>query len=245
MNSPESSNSRPPEERFRRLIEIGSAILAELDLETVLSSVVEAAREITAAEYAALGVLNPERTELERFIYLGIDDETKREIGSLPRGRGVLGELIREPVPLRLGDVNQHPHAYGFPAGHPPMHSFLGVPIAVRGEIFGNLYMTEKRGGEEFDADDEAAATTLATWAGIAIENARLYTTLSEREAEVERALRRAEASVEIARTVGGETDVPRVLELIVKRARALVEARTLLVLLHRGGRLVVAAQAG
>lgn len=245
MNSPESLNIRAPEERFRRLIEIGSAILAELDLETVLSSVVEAAREITAAEYAALGVLNPERTELERFIYLGIDDETKRGIGSLPRGRGVLGELIREPVPLRLRDVNEHPHAYGFPAGHPPMHSFLGVPIAVRGETFGNLYMTEKRGGEEFDGDDEAAAKTLATWAGIAIENARLYTTLSEREAEVERALRRAEASVEIARTVGGETDVPRVLELIVKRARALVEARTLLVLLRRGGRLVVVAQAG
>lgn len=245
MNSPEPSSSRSPEDRFRRLIEIGSAILAELDLESVLTSVVEAAREITEAEYAALGVLNPERTELERFIYLGIDDETKREIGSLPRGRGVLGELIREPVPLRLGDVNEHPHAYGFPAGHPPMHSFVGVPIAVRGEIFGNLYVTEKRGGEEFDADDEAAAVTLATWAGIAIENARLYTTLSEREAEVERALRRAEASVEIARTVGGETDVPRVLELIVKRARALVEARTLLVLLRRGGRLVVAAQAG
>jgi signal transduction histidine kinase len=245
VNSPEPWSSRSPEERFRRLIEVGSAILSELDLESVLSSVVEAAREITAAEYAALGVLNPQRTELERFIYLGIDDETKRTIGSLPRGRGVLGELIREPVPLRLGDVNEHPHAYGFPAGHPPMHSFLGVPIAVRGEIFGNLYMTEKRGGEEFDADDEVAAVTLATWAGIAIENARLYTTLSEREIEVERALRRAETSVEIARTVGGETDVPRVLELIVKRARALVEARTLLVLLRRGGRLVVAAQAG
>jgi len=245
VNSPEPSNSGSPEERFRRLIDVGTAILSELDLEAVLGSVVEAAREITAAEYAALGVLNPDRTELERFIYRGIDDETKREIGNLPRGRGVLGELIREPAPLRLGDVNEHPHAYGFPAGHPPMHSFLGVPIAVRGEIFGNLYMTEKQGGEEFDADDEAAAVTLATWAGIAIENARLYTTLSERETEVERALRRAEVSVEIARTIGGETDVPRVLELIVKRARALVEARTLLVLLRRGGRLVVAAQAG
>lgn len=245
MNSPEPSNSRSPEERFRRLIEVGSAILSELDLESVLASVVEAAREITAAEYAALGVLTPDRTELERFIYLGIDDETKREIGNLPRGRGILGELIREPAPLRLGDVNEHPHAYGFPPGHPPMHSFLGVPIAVRGEIFGNLYMTEKRGGGAFDADDEAAAVTLATWAGIAIENARLYTTLSEREAEVEQALRRAEASVDIARAVGAETDVARVLELIVKRARALVEAKTLLVLLRRGGRLVVAARAG
>lgn len=125
------------------------------------------------------------------------------------------------------------------------MHTFLGVPITVRGETYGNLYMTEKRGGGEFDEDDEAAAKTLAIWAGIAIENARLYTTLSEREAEVERALRRAETSVDIARAVGGETDVDRVLDLIVKRARALVEAKTLLVLLRREGRLVVVAQAG
>jgi signal transduction histidine kinase len=245
MNPPEQSHGQPVEERFRRLIDIGTAILSELDLETVLSSVVEAAREITAAEYAALGVLDSNRTELERFIYLGIDDETKRAIGNLPRGRGVLGELIREPAPLRLRDVEKHPHAYGFPPGHPPMHSFLGVPITVRGETYGNLYMTEKQGGEEFDEDDEAAAKTLATWAGIAIENARLYTTLSEREVEVEQALRRAETSVDIARAVGGETDVARVLELIVKRARALVEARTLLVLLRRGGHLVLAAQAG
>ncbi len=245
MNPPERSHSQPAEERFRRLIDVGTAILSELDLEAVLSSVVEAAREITSAEYAALGVLDPSRTELERFIYLGIDDETKRSIGNLPRGRGVLGELIREPVPLRLRDVEKHPHAYGFPPGHPPMHSFLGVPITVRGETYGNLYMTEKRGSEEFDEDDEAAAKTLATWAGIAIENARLYTALSEREAEVEQALRRAETSVDIAHAVGGETDVARVLDLIVKRARALVEAKTLLVLLRRGGRLVVVAQAG
>ncbi len=245
MNPPEQSHGQPAEERFRRLIDIGTAILSELDLETVLSSVVEAAREITAAEYAALGVLDSDRTELERFIYLGIDKKTKRAIGNLPRGRGVLGELIREPVPLRLRDVEKHPHAYGFPPGHPPMHSFLGVPITVRGETYGNLYLTEKRGGGEFDDDDEAAAKTLATWAGIAIENARLYTTLSEREAEVEQALRQAETSVDIARAVGGETDVARVLDLIVKRARALVEARTLLVLLRRGGQLVLAAQAG
>lgn len=243
--NPERSHSQSPDERFRRLIDVGTTLLSELDLEAVLRSVVEAARELTLAEYAALGVLDRERTELERFIYLGIDDETKRAIGNLPRGRGVLGELIREPAPLRLRDVEKHPHAYGFPPDHPPMHSFLGVPIAVRGETYGNLYMTEKRGGEEFDEDDEAAAKTLATWAGIAIENARLYTTLSEREGEVERALKRAETSVEIARAVGGETDVARVLDLIVKRARALVEARTLLVLLRRGDRLVVVAQAG
>jgi signal transduction histidine kinase len=233
------------EERFRRLIDVGSHLLSELDLEVVLKSVAEAARELTGARYAALGVLDRERRELERFINVGIDEETRREIGNLPRGRGVLGELIREPAPLRLRDVNTHPHAYGFPPGHPPMHSFLGVPIAVRGEIYGNLYMTEKQGAADFDESDEEAAITLAGWAGIAIENARLYTSLSEREAEVEQALRRAETSVDIARTVGGETDVERVLDLIVKRARALVDARALLVLLRRQDHLVVAARAG
>jgi two-component system, NarL family, sensor histidine kinase DevS len=241
----EKSTHEVDEERFRRLIEVSSSLLSELDLEAVLMSVAEAARELTGARYAALGVLDRERRELERFINVGIDEETRRDIGNLPRGRGVLGELIREPSPLRLPDVNSHPHAYGFPPGHPPMHSFLGVPIAVRGETYGNLYMTEKEGAAEFDEADEEAAVTLASWAGIAIENARLYTTLSEREVEVEQALRRAETSVDIARTVGGETDVERVLDLIVKRARALVDARALLVLLQRDGKLFVAARAG
>jgi signal transduction histidine kinase len=243
--SEESIDHVEEDDRFRRLIDVGSSLLSELDLEAVLQSVVEAARELTGARYAALGVLDPERRELERFINIGIEEEARREIGNLPRGRGVLGELIREPAPLRLRDVERHPHAYGFPPGHPPMHSFLGVPIAVRGETYGNLYMTEKQGAEEFDDSDVEAAVTLASWAGIAIENARLYTSLSEREAEVEQALRRAETSVDIARTVGGETNVERVLDLIVKRARALVEARALLVLLHRGNHLFVAAHAG
>lgn len=238
-------STKVDEERFRRLLDVGSNLLSELDLEVVLKSVAEAARELTGARYAALGVLDPERRELERFINVGIDEETRREIGNLPRGRGVLGELIREPSPLRLRNVNIHPHAYGFPPGHPPMHSFLGVPIAVRGEIYGNLYMTEKQGATGFDESDEEAAVTLAGWAGIAIENARLYTTLSEREAETEQALRQAETSVDIARTVGGETDVERVLDLIVKRARALVDARALLVLLRSGDHLYVAARAG
>ncbi|MDX6634880.1 MAG: hypothetical protein QOF06_1083 [Solirubrobacterales bacterium] len=245
MEGSEGSAHQVDEERFRRLIDVGSNLLSELDLEAVLKSVVEAARELTGARYAALGVLDRERRELERFINVGIDEETRRDIGNLPRGRGVLGELIREPAPLRLRDVDTHPHAYGFPPGHPPMHSFLGVPIAVRGETYGNLYMTEKMGADGFDDADEEAAVTLASWAGIAIENARLYTTLSEREVEVERALRRAETSVDIARTVGGETDVERVLDLIVKRARALVDARALLVLLRRDDHLFVAARAG
>jgi signal transduction histidine kinase len=245
MESSGSPTEGVEEDRFRRLIDVGNSLLSELDIEAVLKSVVEAARELTGARYAALGVLDRERRELERFINEGIDEETRRNIGNLPRGRGVLGELIREPVPLRLRDVNAHPHAYGFPPGHPPMHSFLGVPITVRGETYGNLYMTEKQGAEEFDDADQEAALTLASWAGIAIENARLYTSLSEREAEVEQALRRAETSVDIARTVGGETDVERVLDLIVKRARALVDARALLVLLRRDDHLFVAASAG
>jgi signal transduction histidine kinase len=245
MPTTDSEDVGTGDERFRRLVEVGSSLLSELDLEAVLGSVVEAARELTGAEYTALGVLDQDGRELERFIYLGIDDETRRQIGPLPRGRGVLGELIRHPQALRLPDVEAHPHAYGFPPAHPPMHTFLGVPIRIRGQVYGNLYMTEKAGGAEFDEDDEEAATTLATWAAIAIENARLYTTLSRREAETERALRRAETSADIARTVGGETDVGRVLDLIVKRARALVEARTVIVLLRRGERLAVAAQAG
>ena len=245
MEGSEQFTRQVDEERFRRLIDVGSHLLSELDLEVVLKSVAEGARELTGARYAALGVLDRERRELERFINVGIDEETRREIGNLPRGRGVLGELIRDPAPLRLRDVDAHPHAYGFPPGHPPMHSFLGVPIAVRGEIYGNLYMTEKQGAAEFDKRDEEGAITLAGWAGIAIENARLYTSLSERELETEQALRRAETSVDIARTVGGETDVERVLDLIVKRARALVDARALLVLLKRDDRLFVAARAG
>jgi two-component system, NarL family, sensor histidine kinase DevS len=245
MNPPDRLGDGIGEDRFRRLIEVGTSLLSELDLESVLHSVVDAAREVTDAEYAALGVLDRDGTELERFIYVGIEEEARRAIGPLPRGRGVLGELIRDPAPLRVRDVDRHPHAYGFPPGHPPMHTFLGVPISIRGAVYGNLYMTEKRGGEEFTAVDEEAALTLATWAGIAIENARLYTELREREAVADQALRQAETSVDIARTVGGETDVGRVLELIVKRARALVEARTLLVLLREGGRLQVAARAG
>ncbi|MBS1879219.1 MAG: GAF domain-containing sensor histidine kinase [Actinobacteria bacterium] len=245
MAVPDEAGNPPQQARFQRLLAVGNEIVAELDLETVLPSVVDAARELTGAEYAALGVLDRDGEELERFIYRGIDEETRRVIGSLPRGRGVLGELIRHPEPLRLAEVEEHPHAYGFPPGHPPMRTFLGVPIRIRGEVYGNLYMTDKRGGGEFDLDDEEAATTLAAWAGIAIHNARLYTSLREREEELARALRQAETSADIARAVGGETDVGRVLELIVKRARALVEARTLLVLMRRGERLEVLARAG
>jgi two-component system, NarL family, sensor histidine kinase DevS len=233
------------EATLKRLIDVGTALVSELDVEAVLRSVVEAAQEVTSARYAALGVIDRDRQGLERFIQVGIDEETRRAIGDLPRGRGVLGELIRRPEVLRLRDVSSHPRAYGFPPGHPPMRSFLGVPISVRGEVFGNLYMSEKRGADEFEEDDETAARTLAIWAGIAIENARLYSSLREHETEVEQALRQSQISVDVARAVGGETDVHRVLDLIVKRARALVEARTVIVLLNRFGTLAVAALAG
>jgi two-component system, NarL family, sensor histidine kinase DevS len=233
------------EERLRRVLEVGRAVVSELDLETVLRRVLEEARELTGARYAALGILDEDRHELERFLTLGIDAATHHEIGSLPRGRGVLGVLIEHPVPLRLTDVSEHAHSYGFPAGHPRMKSFLGVPVLVRGEAYGNLYLTEKADSGAFDADDEEAIVLLASWAGIAIANARAYRGEHGRRRELEQAVRALEASTAIARAVGGETDLDRVLELIVKRARALVDARGVLILLQEGDELVVAQLAG
>jgi two-component system, NarL family, sensor histidine kinase DevS len=232
------------EHRLRRLIDVGRGLGAQLDLEAVLREVVEVARELTGARYAALGILDEDRQGLERFIHVGIDDETRARIGDLPCGRGVLGELIRNPAPLRLREVGEHPRSYGFPPQHPPMHSFLGVPIVVRGQAYGNLYLTEKEGGE-FDAADEEAVTILAEWAAVTIFNARLYAQSEEERGSLERALHGLEATTEIARAVGGETDRLLVLETIAKRTRALVGARSLLVLLQDGSRCQVAAAAG
>jgi signal transduction histidine kinase len=162
------------EPQLRKLIEVGRSLVSRLDLESVLANVLEAARELTGARYAALGILGPDRTELERFLALGVDSETRAAIGELPRGRGVLGLLISDPRPLRLRDVIEHPRSFGFPPGHPPMSSFLGLPILIRGEAFGNLYLTEKRDGAAFTESDEAAAVVLAEWAAVAISNARL-----------------------------------------------------------------------
>jgi signal transduction histidine kinase len=232
------------EHRLRRLIDVGRGLVAQLDLEAVLGEVVEVARELTGARYAAIGILDEDRRELERFIYVGIDEETRATIGDLPRGRGVLGELIRNPAPLRLHEVGEHPRSFGFPQGHPPMHSFLGVPIVVRGQAYGNLYLTEKEGGD-FDAGDEEAATILAEWAAAAIFNVRLYAQSEEERGALERAVHGLEATTEISRAVGGQTDRLRVLETIAKRTRALVGAASLLVLLHDGGRFQVVAAAG
>jgi len=162
------------EARLRRLVEIGSQVTAALEVDTVLDRVLEAARELTGARYAALGILDEGKRELERFLTVGIDEGTHTEIGALPRGRGILGLLIQQPTPLRLHDVVEHPRSYGFPPGHPQMHSFLGVPIRIRGEAYGNLYLTDKDGGD-FDQADESAVVVLSEWAGVAIDNARLY----------------------------------------------------------------------
>jgi signal transduction histidine kinase len=230
---------------LRKLLEVGRALVAELDVETVLRDVLETARELTGARYAALGILDERKEELERFVFVGIDEETRRLIGPLPRGGGVLGELIRNPEPLRLADVTQHPRSYGFPPGHPPMTSFLGVPIGIRGEAWGNLYLTDKAEGAEFDERDEESAIVLGEWAAIAIGNARLYEDVARRRGELERAVRGLEATATVARAVGFETDLDRVLELVVKRGRALLDCDSLLVILQQEGELRVAAAAG
>jgi len=233
------------ERRLRRILEIGRAFVSELELEALLSRVLEEARSLTGARYAALGILDDRRTELERFLTVGIDPEQHAVIGDLPRGRGVLGVLIEDPKPLRLDDVSDHPRSYGFPLGHPPMRSFLGVPIVIRGEAFGNLYLTEKADGGRFDADDEETLTLLAGWAAVSIDNARSYQREHARRAELEQAVRALEATTAIARAVGGETDLERILELIVKRARALVDADGVLLLLADGQTLRVRSIAG
>lgn len=232
------------EPRLRELIDVGRSLVAELDPEVIFQQVLEVACDLTGARYAALGVLDEERHELERFITHGIDEEARRAIGSLPRGRGVLGLLIEQPLPLRLTEVGHHPRSYGFPPGHPPMTNFLGVPVMIRGHAWGNLYLTEKGSGN-FDEADEQSAMILAEWAAIAVENARLYASVQSRGDEMERAVHRLEATTEIARAVGGETDLNRILEIVVKRGRALVEARSLLILLSAGEELVTASIAG
>lgn len=245
-SAPALGARRLSERELGSLLEVGRALVSELDVEVVLRQVLDTARELTRAQYAALGIIDPSGEELERFLFVGLDEAARQRIGPLPRGRGVLGELIRNPAPLRLADVTAHPRSYGFPAGHPPMRSFLGVPIAIRGEAFGNLYLTEKDDEAEFSETDEELVLVLAEWAAIAIDNARLYESVEARRGELERAVRGLEATAAVARAVGLETELARVLELIVKRGRAMLDARSLIVLLDEGsGRLRVTAAAG
>jgi signal transduction histidine kinase len=230
---------------LQRLLDAGRGVVAELDVEAVLERVLATAADVTGARYAALGVLQEQGGGLERFLTHGISEDVSRAVGDPPRGRGLIGALIDDPRPLRTDSVSRHPRSYGFPAGHPPMETFLGVPILVRGQAWGNLYLCEKRDGEPFNDADEEAVVVLAEWAAIAIENARLYQRSEQRRVELERAVHRLEATTAIARALGGETDLDRILELIVKRGRALIDARGLLILLREGGGLVVAAGAG
>jgi len=150
------------EQRLEQLLELGRSLVGDLDLELVLKRVLEAGRELTGARYAALGILDSRREQLEQVLTVRIDEPTRRELGDLPREHGVLGVLIDDPRPLRLRAVGDHPQSYGFPLGHPPMESFLGVPVRIGGDVFGNLYLTDKQGAEEFDETDEQTLVALA-----------------------------------------------------------------------------------
>ena len=233
------------ERRLERLLELGRSLVGDLDLEVVLERVLEAGRELTGARYAALGILDSRGEQLERFLTVGMDDPTRQEIGDLPRGHGVLGVLIRDPRPLRLRSVGDHQQSYGFPVGHPAMRSFVGVPVRVGGEVFGNLYLTDKQGAEEFDEADEQTLVALADWAAIAIANARLHGGVRGQRDELARAVRVFETTEAIGRALAGETKLERVLELIVKRSRALVEARVMVLALREGDELVIRATSG
>jgi two-component system, NarL family, sensor histidine kinase DevS len=226
-------------------LDVARGVLGDLDVEHVLERVLESARELTGARYAAVGVLDASRTALVRFITTGVDDATRCQIGAPPTGHGVLGELIRDPAPLRVANVGEHPRSYGFPAGHPPMESFLGVPVFVVGEPFGNLYVTEKQDGDEFTAEDERALVRLAEFAGIAIDHARSYSGTEARRDELEQAVQALRATVEIAHAIGGQTDLARILELIAKRGRALISARALIIELETNEVLEVVVAAG
>jgi signal transduction histidine kinase len=176
-------------DRLQALLQAVVSIGSQLDLTEVLDRIVETAAELADAKYAALGVLDPSgENRLSQFVTVGIDEELRGQIGDLPHGRGVLGVLIKEPRAIRLPDLAAHPASYGFPPNHPPMHTFLGVPISVRGEAFGNLYLTEKRGGGEFTEADEQVVMALASAAGLAVQNARLYEQARQRQQWLEAA---------------------------------------------------------
>ena len=173
--------------RLRRLLDAVLFLGSELKVPTVLRRIVEAATELVGAQYGALGVLDERRQGLSEFITVGMPKAQVESIGSLPRGHGILGLLIIEPKPLRLRNLNEHAERYGFPPNHPPMTSFLGVPILARGEVFGNLYLTDKQGADEFTDDDEELISALAVAAGVAIENARLHARARELDVVTDR----------------------------------------------------------
>ncbi len=216
------------EERLRALFAAGLLVSSELSLDALLHRLVQTAAELTGARYAALGVIHPSGFELEQFLTHGIDADTRAEIGALPRGRGILGVLIRDATPLRLHDLGEDPRSVGFPPGHPPMRTFLGVPVMLRGAAYGNLYLTEKEGGEDFTPEDEELVTLLAGQAAVAIENARLY------EAST-RWSRQLQSLQEVGNALLTETDLERLLDLIVRRLQELLGARIVALTLPSG----------
>jgi signal transduction histidine kinase len=224
--------------RLRSLVAAGIALTAELSLDAVLQTLIETAAELTGARYAALGVIDRTGTQLERFVTTGIDAETQAAIGDLPRGRGILGALITDARPLRLREISDDPRSVGFPPHHPPMHGFLGVPIILRGVAYGNLYLTEKADGEDFNAEDEELTVLLAAQAAVAVENARLYESAT-------RWSRHLESLTEVGNAFAGEIELPRLLQLIAERLRELIDAREVLIALPRPDGLVVEAAAG
>jgi two-component system, NarL family, sensor histidine kinase DevS len=227
------------ETRMRALVRTGVAITSELSLDALLQRLVEAASELTGARYAALGVIDRSGSELERFLTTGIDTETHAAIGELPRGRGILGVLIREHAPLRLHNLGDDPRSVGFPPNHPPMGTFLGVPIHLRGVAYGNLYLTEKAGGEDFTDEDQELVELLASQAAVAIENARLYEAATGWSKQLE-------SLNEVGNALATETDLDRLLDLVARRLRELLDARLVTVLLPSGDdQLRFAAVAG
>jgi two-component system, NarL family, sensor histidine kinase DevS len=225
-------------DRTRALVEAGIALTSELSLDAVLQKLAETAASLTGARYAALGILDPSGAQLERFVTTGIDDEARAAIGDLPRGRGILGALIRDPEPLRLHDLHDDPRSVGFPPNHPPMQTFLGVPVRLRGTVYGNLYLTEKAGGVDFDSDDEAAVELLAAQAAVAIENARLYETATRWSQQLE-------SLNEVMNVLVTEFDLDTLLALVAERLRELIDARLVAISLPQGDGLRMAAVAG
>lgn len=226
-------------DRIQALLQAVMSIGSHLDLAEVLRSIAETAAQLAGAQYSALGVLDVGGDQLSDFITVGIDAAQHEVIGELPHGRGVLGLLIREPQAIRLPDLSQHPASYGFPPGHPPMRTFLGVPIVVRGQAYGNLYLTEKRGGGEFTEADEQIVLALASAAGLAVQNARLY-------AEATRRQEWLEAARAITTRLLGGAAVEQVFPDIVAAARRLADADIALLALPLGdGRVRVATVDG
>ena len=228
----------PETARLKGLVQAGIAISSELSLDAVLQRIVETAADLTEAQYAALGVIDPTGRGLERFVYTGIDEPTATLIGELPHGRGILGALITDAKPLRLSNLGRDPRSAGFPPNHPPMQTFLGVPIVLRGVAYGNLYLTEKAGGEDFTDEDEELSVLLAAQAGAAVENARLYESAT-------RWLRQLESLDEISAALASEVDLNRLLDLVADRLRELLGARVVLIALSRADALRIEAAVG